>query len=94
MSSPSRNKVKEGTKMSRDEIFKKMNKIFRDVFDDNDIVLSDKTTAANIEGWDSMEHINLVLQIEEEFNLRFNMKDIKSLANVGEMVDLVQRKLM
>ncbi len=67
--------------------------IFRDVFDDDTLVITDSTNAEDIEDWDSLEHINLIMAMEKEFGLKFNLQEIGELANVGEMADLIGRKL-
>ena len=79
--------------MTREEVFEKMNEVFRDVFDDEDITVTDETTADDIEDWDSLEHINLVNAIEQEFDIKFTMGEIVSMKNVGEMADLIIAKL-
>ena len=79
--------------MKRDEIFERVTNVFRDVFDDETIVLSDETTAADIEDWDSLAHITLIAAIEDEFNYKFGMKDVLGLKNVGEMIDLLEKNL-
>lgn len=79
--------------MTREEIFAALNEVFWDVFDDEDIVVADETTADDIEDWDSLEHINLIVAIEERFGIKFSMKDVTSLKNVGEMVDVILQKI-
>ena len=79
--------------MTRKEVFERMNEVFRDVFDDEDIEVTDETTADDIEDWDSLEHINLVNAMEEEFGVKFTTGEIVSLKNVGEMADLIISKL-
>ena len=78
--------------MDREYVYEKMNEIFRKVFDDEDIVLEDDTDSDDIEDWDSLEQINLVVAIENEFQMMFDMHEISKLANVGEMVDLILAK--
>ena len=75
--------------MKREEVFQKLTEVFQDVFDDDGIVLSDSTSAEDIEDWDSLSHITLLSSIEEEFGLHFQMKTVTALKNVGEMVDLI-----
>ncbi|MBR5873667.1 MAG: acyl carrier protein [Oscillospiraceae bacterium] len=77
--------------MNRTEIMAKLNEIFCDVFDDEDIVLSDDTTADDIEDWDSLEQINLLVAIEKQFNIKFQLADVADLENVGAMADLVEK---
>jgi acyl carrier protein len=71
----------------------KLTDIFRTLFDDTSLVLRDNLTAPDVPGWDSFNHINLVMQIEEDFGLRFTTEEISSLANVGEFKALIARKL-
>lgn len=75
--------------MSREEVFEKLNEVFRDVFDDESIEVVDKTTAEDIEDWDSLEHINLIVAIENKFGIKFKMNEVTGLKNVGEMVDVI-----
>ncbi len=71
----------------------KVRAIFRDVFDDDTLVIEDSTNSSDIEDWDSLEHIALVVSMENEFGLKFDLKEVNELANVGEMVDLIASKL-
>ena len=75
--------------MNRDEIFKKLNEVFRDIFDDDSITLTDSTTASDVEGWDSLMHISLINAVQDEFGMKFAMKDVTGMKNVGQMVDLI-----
>jgi len=77
--------------MSRNEILEKATAIFRDVFDDESIVITEATTAADIEDWDSLTHITLINEIEEAFSYRFSMKEVLGMKNVGEMIDILER---
>ena len=79
--------------MTREEVFKNLTEIFWDVFDDENIVLTDETCADDIEDWDSLEQINLVVACEKRFNLKFDVQEIQSLKNVGEMVDTILAKV-
>ncbi|MDD2970524.1 MAG: acyl carrier protein [Lachnospiraceae bacterium] len=79
--------------MDREELFERLNTVFRDVFDDEDITVTDLTTANDIEDWDSLEHINLMAAVEEEFGIKFTMGQIVSMKNVGQMADIIQEKL-
>ena len=79
--------------MTHEDILKIVQNIFRDVFDDEKLVIGDSTNSSDIEDWDSLEHITLVVAMEKEFNLRFDLKEVNKLANVGEMVDLIASKL-
>lgn len=79
--------------MSRKEIFEKITLIFREEFDDDSLVIVDETNAEDIEDWDSLAHVELVMEMEKTFGLKFNIKEVGKLANVGEMADLIERKL-
>ena len=79
--------------MNRKEVFERLNSVFCDVFDDEDIVIGETTTAEDIEDWDSLEHITLDAAVESEFGVKFSMGQVVTLKNVGEMVDLILSKL-
>ena len=79
--------------MDRKEIFEKLTVIFRDVMDNDEIVLEDSTSANDIEEWDSLAHVQLTERIEEEFGLKFSAKELASWIDVGEMVDAMEKKL-
>ena len=59
------------------------------MFDDDSITVNDATTSNDIEEWDSLEHINLIAAVEQEFGMRFSMGQVVSMKNVGEMVDII-----
>lgn len=75
--------------MTRAEVFEKLNEVFQDVFDDGDITVGEETTSADIEDWDSLEHINLVVAVEKAFGIKFNMGEVNTMKNVGAMVDII-----
>ncbi len=79
--------------MTRDEIFAALTGVFRDVFDDDTIVLHENTTAEDIPDWDSQTHINLTLAAEMRFGVRFRTSELDSLKNVGDFVSLIEAKL-
>ena len=70
-------------------VYARLNKVFRDVFDDDSITVNPKTTANDIEDWDSLEHITLISAVEKEFKMKFKMGEISSMKNVGEMASIV-----
>ena len=78
--------------MNKDQVMARLTKVFRDVFDDDSIVLSDSTSAKDIEDWDSLEHINLIAAVEKEFKMRFQMKEVSGMKNVGEMASIVAER--
>jgi acyl carrier protein len=71
----------------------RLERVFRAVFDDPTILLTPETTAADIDGWDSLEHINLIVAVEREFEVRFRTAEIAGLKNVGEFEALLAGKL-
>ena len=75
--------------MDRTEIFERLTQVFRDVFDDEGIVIGDGTTAADIKDWDSLTHITLLAEVEEQFHMKFSMRTVQNLKNVGELADLI-----
>lgn len=75
--------------MTREEVFEGLNEVFRDIFDDEGIVVTDETTADDIEDWDSLEHINLIVAVEDHFDMKFNMGEVSTMKNVGEMADII-----
>lgn len=75
--------------MTREAIYERLNRVFQDVFDDDSIMVEDATTSADIEDWDSLEHINLVSAVEKEFGIKFTMGQVVTMKNVGEMVDII-----
>jgi len=79
--------------MEREVIYEKMNEIFREVFDDQKLVLTDETSADDIEDWDSFEQINLLVAIEDNFGLEITVKQANAMKNVGEMVDYIYERL-
>lgn len=78
--------------MERNEVFERLTKIFRDVFDDENLVITDATNADDIEDWDSLEQITLVVTIEKEFEIKFNVHEVSGFKNVGEMADAILLK--
>ena len=79
--------------MTREQTFEKLNEVFRDVFDDDSICVTDTTTSDDIEDWDSLEHINLISAVEQEFGMKFNMGQVVTMKNVGEMADIIMSQL-
>ncbi len=78
--------------MTSEEALNRLLPIFHDVFDDSSIVLQRETTAADVDGWDSLAQINLIVAIEQAFKINFSFNDLKSLDTVGDMLDLIARK--
>ena len=78
--------------MEKSELLKAINAIFIDTLDDEDIVLTYETTANDVEDWDSLNHIQLVVAIEKHLKIRFTSQEIQSWKNVGEMIDCILTK--
>ena len=74
--------------MNREEVYSRLKEVFQDVFD-REVALTDVTTAADVSGWDSLNHITLIGTIEDEFDIKFPMKDVVHMKNVGELVDKI-----
>ena len=70
-----------------------ISKIFIDVFDDDSLIINRNTNADVIDDWDSLANINLVVAMEKEFNIKFNINEIEGLEDVGDMIDLIEKKL-
>ena len=79
--------------MTNEEIFTRLQNIFRDIFDNDSLLITRNTIAADIEDWDSLAQINLVVASEKEFKVKFTLKDMASLNNVGDMLDLIAREV-
>ncbi|MES2111796.1 MAG: acyl carrier protein [Bacteroidota bacterium] len=79
--------------MTRSEILRIINAIFIDVLDDDTVVLTEETTANDVDEWDSLNHIQLVVAIEKHFKIRFASQEILSWQNIGEMVSSVEGKV-
>ncbi len=75
--------------MTRKEVFERLNKVFQEVFDDETIEVNDDTTSEDIDDWDSFEHINLIVAVEEEFSIKIPMGKVVTMKNVGEMADII-----
>ena len=78
--------------MTNQEIFQRLNKIFCNVFNDGSIRVTPATTADDIEDWDSLEHITLISAVEKEFHMKFKMREISSMKNVGEMAQIIAER--
>lgn len=80
--------------MSREEIFKQVKDIIRDVFDDETLEITESTNADDIEEWDSLTNINLIVSVEKKFNIKFQIDEIGELENVGNLVDVIAKKVI
>ncbi|MBR5091835.1 MAG: acyl carrier protein [Ruminiclostridium sp.] len=75
-----------------DKIYERINNVFRDFFDDDEIEVDAETTADDIDDWDSLNHITLMSAVEEEFGLRFTMGEVSGMKNVGEMAEIIEKR--
>jgi acyl carrier protein len=78
--------------MERNELLTQLQELFRDVLDEENIVLTELTTANDVDGWGSLTHIQLVVAIEKQLKIRFTSKEILSWKNIGEMMDSILSK--
>ncbi len=74
-------------------LMEKLNEIFCEVFDDEELIIKPEMTSNDIDGWDSLSHINLVIAVESRFNVRFSQKELLSFKNVGDMLRCIEHKL-
>ncbi len=78
--------------MEKEQILSEVTEVFRDILDQPQLVLNFETTAEEVEDWDSLNHIQLVVAIEKHFKIRFTTKEIQSWQNVGEMVEDIHKR--
>ncbi len=79
--------------MDKTEILSQVREILADVLDLPDLAVTEQTTAENVEGWDSFNHINIVVAVESKFGIKFHTAEVEELRNVGDLVDLIEKKL-
>ena len=75
------------------DVMDKLLSIFREVFDNPELTINRETTADDIEEWDSMTHMNLILMVELKFKIEFNQREVMRFENVGDLADAVQKKI-
>lgn len=78
--------------MERNEVLTRLEEVFRNILDSETVNLTEKTTASDVDGWDSLTHIHLVVAIEKNFRIKFTSKEILSWKNVGEMIDSILKE--
>jgi acyl carrier protein len=79
--------------MERNEIIKNLTEIFHEIFNDNNIVLRDDMTAADVENWDSLTHMLMITKVEEVFGIKFKLKELNKLKMVGDLISIIESKL-
>ena len=75
------------------DIMNEVQEIFRAVFDDDGLIISSQTTADDIEDWDSLTHMQLIVMLEKHYKIKFTTAEIKKAANVGELIEIILRKI-
>jgi len=78
--------------MTADAIRQQLTEIFREVFDDPALDISDAMTAQDVDGWDSLSHINMILGVEQGFGIKFSIKDVRGMHNVGDLIEAIAKK--
>ena len=78
--------------MDRNTAVEKLTLIFRKVFDKQDIVIEDNLTAKDVENWDSLSHMSLITEIETNFQIKFKLKELNKMRNVGDMISIILSK--
>jgi acyl carrier protein len=78
--------------MNNEQINEKLLVIFRQVFKDNNLVINETTTANDVERWDSLTHMTLIATIEDELKIKFKLKDLVNMKNVGDLINIVEQK--
>ena len=79
--------------MEKTEIVKELTPVFRKVFDNNTLELTDELSALDVENWDSLSHMLLIAGVENKFAIKFKLKDLNKMANVGDMIAVISSKL-
>ena len=79
--------------MTSDQVLSSVQDIFRDIFDEKDLIIENGTTSNDIEGWDSLNHIGIISAAEKEFRIKFALGELSTLKDVGSMIDLIIEKL-
>lgn len=79
--------------MEEPEIYQRLGEIFEDVFDDDSISVKPELSAKDVDGWDSLTHIRLILTIEKAFKIKFSTSEIGKLQNVGDLVGLIKARV-
>jgi acyl carrier protein len=79
--------------MTREEVKAQLTEIFRKLFKNPELILNDELTAKDVKGWDSLNHINLIVATEKSFKIKFTTKEIQGLPNVGKLIDVIHTKI-
>ena len=79
--------------MNKEKVLERINEVFRVIFDDETLEVDENTTASDVDGWDSLTHINIIASVEKEFGIDFSTKEVISMKNIGDMVDIILEKV-
>jgi acyl carrier protein len=74
------------------DVLSELNGVFREVFEDNELVVTRKTTANDVDMWDSIAHMILISAVEQKFGIKFALGELPTLQNVGDMIDIIEKK--
>jgi acyl carrier protein len=87
-----RHSVRSGADLTSNEILLQVQDVLRDVLDEDNLQIKPETTATDVDGWDSLNHVRIMISVEKAFNIRFSGAESKRLANVGDLIDLIKVK--
>ena len=79
--------------MKNDQILDRLQEIFRDVLNDQNLTILPKMSAEDIEDWDSLSHVNLIVSIQKDFKIKFKLGEVETLNNIGDMIELIKQKI-
>ena len=79
--------------MEKSELIDRLTYIFRTTFDEDALVITDELSAGDVDGWDSLSHMLLIVEVERSFSIKFKLKDLNKMKNVGDMIDLIISKI-
>lgn len=79
--------------MTSKEILKKINEIFQEIFDNENLLIHETTTAKDVDGWDSLVHIRIIVSLEKEFHVKLTIEEMAGINNIRDMAELIQRKI-
>jgi acyl carrier protein len=79
--------------MQNDEVKSKLTPIFRDIFRDDTLVIIERMTAQDVPAWDSLGHLNMIVAVEKAFGVKFSLRDFRSLKDVGDLIELIKKKV-
>jgi len=81
-----------GAMNNQDGISEKLNSVFQNVFQNNDLTITREMTAQDVENWDSLRHIQLITEVETAFGIKFKLREVMSMKNVGDLIDVIHAK--